>query len=312
MHWVKVFVFNKKTIKSEICDTNSHSHRESTTLFTFPCDCRRSLFAVTLLSVKQLKSKAMKTKFTFIAFLTLLILSPSVHANQTFVDIWKRYFVKANEISVVNGIRSFYFEFPKYAAGANSVPGYSENYSWNTNINDWKHISNSTFTCDEAGRITEENVQDVQTNIYYNQYSYAYDYYGNVTEDVSYTRVIDEWELLIGKKSEYLYSVNGEITGVIEQAVENKAWVNKTKTEYILNSFSVPVGMQTFNWNRTGWESYSKTTDIAWKNWQKRELAAYTLMLWQNDTWVNSERYATQFNGDSYIQQLNCGLMLNG
>lgn len=69
------------------------------------------------------KAKVMKTKFSFIAFLTLLIVSLSVHANQTFNDIWKRYFLKANEISVVNGIRSSYFEFPKYAAGPNSVPG---------------------------------------------------------------------------------------------------------------------------------------------------------------------------------------------
>lgn len=244
------------------------------------------------------KAKAMKTKFSFIAFLTLLIVSLSVHANQSFIDIWKRYFLKANEISVVNGIRSSYFEPPKFAAGPNSVPRYSENYSWNSDIYDWQHTSNSTYSFDEDGRITEESYKFTQHDLYQMRFTYAYDYFGNVTEDVSYTKVNDKWELLTGKKSEYLYNVNGEIIGVIEQTVENKAWVNKTKTEYTLNSFSVPVSMQTFNWNKTGWELYSKTTDITWKNWQKRELAAYTLMLWQNDTWVNSERYTTQFDGD--------------
>lgn len=242
----------------------------------------------------------MKTKFTSVAVFILFIVSSVVHANHKSVKPGEEYILKAKEISLASGIYLNHFKFPKFAAGTYSVPGYSENYSWNTNLNDWQHISNTTYTYDQVGRIIEEIEKEAQTDIYLSRNSYAYDYFGNVTKDVAYIMGIEGWMPVKGQKSEYLYNMNGEITGVIEQIVESGVWVNKTKTEYTLDSFSVPVSMQTFNWNGTGWELYSKTIDVTWENWHKRQISGYILQHLHDGEWVNSEIYISWYNGTNY------------
>jgi hypothetical protein len=59
--------------------------------------------------------------------------------------------------------------------------------------------------------------------------------------------------------------------------------------------------MFTYHWDGTDWMLYSKTTNITWIDWQSRQLAAYTIMLWQNETWVNSERYTTEIDENNQI-----------
>jgi hypothetical protein len=241
----------------------------------------------------------MKTKFTLIAF--LFIVSFSAHANQKLVAAGEKYFQNQNKISLVNGIHSNQFGFAKSLAGAISVPGYSEDYAWDPEANDWQHISNTTYTYDEVGRITEEIEQEAQTDIYLSRNSYSYDFFGNVTEDVSYMRGVEEWVPLNGERSDYMINQYGAQSGVIEQIIENGVWVNKTKTEYVLDSFNVPVGMMTYQWNGVDWTLYSKTVNLTWQNWQKRQLSGYTIQRYKDGQWFNGERYTSQYDGINYV-----------
>ncbi len=243
----------------------------------------------------------MKTKFTIVTLCLLFVLSLSLQAQNQITQNGKKYFQNTGKISLEQGIHSSHFALPKSVAGQISVPGYSEDYSWDPDANDWLHVSNTTYSYDDAGRITEEIEQEAQTDIYLSRNSYSYDYFGNIIEDVNYTRGVEEWIPAGGSKSEYLLNVNGEVVGVIGKIIMDGEWINKTKTEYILNANAVPIGMQTYNWTGTDWELYGKTVNITWHNWQKRQIAGYTFQYLQDGFWTNGERYFAQYNGNSYI-----------
>lgn len=242
----------------------------------------------------------MKT-FTSLTMLAFLVMSFSLQAQNQVAQNGKKYFQNTGKISLANGIHSNHFGSPESITREFSVPGYSEDYAWDPDVNTWQHVSNTTYDYDVAGRLTEEIEQEAQTGIYLSRYTYAYDYFGNITEDVNYTRGFDEWIPAGGSKSEYLLNVNGDVVGVIEKTIMDGEWVNKTKTEYILNANAVPIGMQTYNWTGTGWELYGKTVNITWHNWQKRQIAGYTFQYLQDGVWTNGERYFAQYNGNNYI-----------
>lgn len=243
----------------------------------------------------------MKTKFTPLTMLAIFVMSFSLQAQNQVAQNGKKYFQNTGKISLANGIHSNHFVLPESITREFSVPGYSEDYAWDPDVNTWQHVSNTTYDYDAVGRLTEEIEQEAQTGIYLSRNSYAYDYFGNITEDVYYTRGVDEWIPAGGSKSEYLLNVNGEVVGVIEKIIMDGEWINKTKTEYILNANAVPIGMQTYNWTGTDWELYGKTVNITWHNWQKRQIAGYTFQYLQNGVWTNGERYFAQYNGNNYI-----------
>lgn len=242
----------------------------------------------------------MKT-FTSLTMLAFLVMSFSLQAQNQVAQNGKKYFQNTGKISLANGIHSNHFGSPESTTREFSVPGYSEDYAWDPDANAWQHVSNTTYDYDVAGRLTEEIEQEAQTGMYLSRNSYAYDYFGNITEDVNYTRGVDDWIPAGGSKSEYLLNVNGDVVGVIEKTIMDGEWVNKTKTEYILNANAVPIGMQTYNWTGTDWVLYSKTVNITWHNWQKRQIAGYTFQYLQDGVWTNGERYFAQYNGNNYI-----------
>jgi hypothetical protein len=162
------------------------------------------------------------------------------------------------------------------------------------------HDSNTTYTYDNAGRLLEEVAQESGTGIYFSRNTLAYDLHGNVTEDISYVMSNNEWVPVSGDKLVYTISAGSQINGYIEQTFKDGAWVNESRVEYILNASNIPIGMFTYHWDGTDWVLYSKTMNIIWADWQSRKLAAYTIMLWQNETWVNSERYTMEI--DEYNQ----------
>ena len=242
----------------------------------------------------------MKTKFTTITMFVLTLAGIAAHAEQKKSEIGKSYFLNAKNVSLVNQKNTSHFKHHSFTENQLSVPGFSEDFSWDTDLNDWLHDSNTTYTYDDAGRLTEEIVQEAGTDMYVSRISYAYDLSGNITEEVSYVRGIDEWTPVSGDKSVYMINDDSQISGVIEQTMENGIWVNKTKIVYVLNSYNIPIGLLTYTWDGNDWMIYSKTMNITWADWSTRELAAYTLQYWQNQDWLNGERYSSQYDGENY------------
>ncbi len=243
----------------------------------------------------------MKTKFTTITMLVLVFLTFTFNAESKKSALRKPDFSKLKNASVTNNLNPGQFKNLFVAENQKSVPGFSEDYSWNRNLIDWMHDTNTTYSYDESGRVIEEIVQEAATDMNVSRISYTYDLSGNVTEEVSYVWGNNEWVPVAGDKLVYTISAESQINGYIEQTLKNEVWVNESRVEYILNASNIPIGMLTYHWSGTDWMLYSKTMNITWADWQTRELAAYTIMLWQNETWVNSERYTTEIDENNHV-----------
>lgn len=233
--------------------------------------------------------------------MVLVLLTFAFKAESKKSALRKPDFSKLKNASVTNNLNPGQFKNLFVAENQISVPGFSEDYTWNRNLNDWMHDSNTTYTYDNAGRLIEEVEQESGTGTYFSRNTLAYDLHGNTTEDISYVMNNDEWVPVAGDKLVYTISAGSQINGYIEQTLKDSAWVNESRVEYMLNASNVPIGMLTYHWDGTVWMLYSKTTNITWIDWQSRQLAAYTIMLWQDETWVNSERFTTEIDGNNYV-----------
>lgn len=230
----------------------------------------------------------------------LIILGFTANAEQKKPEIRKLDFLKLKKASMANGINSSRYNQLFMTENQLSVPGFSEDFSWDADLNDWLHDSNTTYTYDDAGRLTEEIAREPGSSMNVSRISYSYDFHGNITEEVSYVWVNNEWTPVSGDKSVYMINDDSQFSGIIEQTLENGIWVNKTKTVYVLNAYNIPIGIVTYTWDGTDWMLYSKTMNLTWADWPTRKLAAYTLLYWQNNTWFNGERYFTQYDGENY------------
>ena len=240
----------------------------------------------------------MKTIFTILFLLFVNTISALAWQRNTEKDKFHELHRKISMSTNRNGMS----QLKKVIISENfiSVPGFSEDFSWDTDLNDWQHDSNTTYNYDESGRVTEEIVQEPGNNLYVSRISYSYDLTGNITEEVSYVWGDNEWTPVSGEKSVYMINDDSQFSGIIEQTLENGIWVNTTKTVYVLNDFNIPIGILSYYWKGDDWMIYSKTKNITWADWPTRKLAAYTLQYWHNYSWFNGERYFTQYDGDNY------------
>jgi hypothetical protein len=179
-----------------------------------------------------------------------------------------------------------------------SVPGFSEDYSWDEDLNDWLHVSNTTYSYNNAGKLTEEIVQEPESNNYLTRDTYSYGS-GNTFEEVSYIWNIDKWMPVNGEKRVNTF-FEILLIGAVEQTLENGIWVNKSRIQYNYGNNNIPIGLQTYHWDGTEWVIYSKSLNLTWADWPNRELAAYTMQHLQEGNWVNAERFSKQFDGDNY------------
>ncbi|MCK3685976.1 T9SS type A sorting domain-containing protein [Maribellus sp. YY47] len=241
----------------------------------------------------------MKTRFTCIFFM-LVMFGIGVNAKQKSLEGRKLPRLNIKSIALNNGTKVNELRHLTLTGDQFSEPGFSQDFSWDEESGGWMYVTNTTYSYNDVGAPTGEVIQDAGTDLYLFRNSYDYDYFGNITEDIAYTRGVDEWIISAGEKSVYTVNGNGDITGVTHQTWENFEWVNKTKDVYTLNAQNVPTEMETYTWNGTGWDAYSKTMDITWTNWNKRELGAYTLQLWKEGAWENAERFSSSRNGNTF------------
>ena len=242
----------------------------------------------------------MKTKFTTITMFALILITFAVSAGPIKSQAKKLNFRALKSGSIANLLNPGQFKHLFVAEKQLSVPQLSEDFSWETNLSDWTHDTNTTYSYDESGRLTEEIAKESGSNTNVSRISYSYDFHGNVTEEVSYVWLNNEWNPVSGDKSVYMINDDSQFSGIIEQTLENGIWANKTKTVYVLNAYNIPIGIVTYNWEGNDWMLFSKTTNLTWADWPTRKLAAYTLLYWQDNTWFNGERYFTQYDGEDY------------
>lgn len=240
----------------------------------------------------------MKTIFTTITMLVLLCLGIAAHGEQKKSETGKQYFLDAKKGILSNSENTGQFKHLFVTGNQLSVPGKSEDYSWNEELNDWQHVSNTTYTYNNSGKLTEEIARDAETNYYLSRNTYSYGS-GNTFEEVSYIWIIDGWIPVAGERRlNTIFEL--QLTGTVEQTLENDVWVNKTKSQYIYFDNNIPIEIQTYNWDGDNWILHSRMGLLTWANWPNRELTAYTKQIMQDNNWVNAERYSKQYDGNNY------------
>jgi hypothetical protein len=240
----------------------------------------------------------MKTKFTTITMFVLVILGTAANAERTKSEIGKQYFLNAKKELLSNSKNTHQFKQLFVSENQLSVPGNSEDFSWDEDLNDWRHDSNTSYTYDDTGILTEEIAQEAGTDIYLTRDTYSYGS-GKTFEEVSYVWAIDEWMPVNGQRKVNTF-FETILMGAVEQSLENGIWVNKNRVQYIYGNNNIPTGLQTYLWNGAEWVINSKSLNITWADWQNRELATYTMQNMQGNDWVNAERYSKQYDGHNY------------
>lgn len=246
----------------------------------------------------------MKTKFTTITMFILFVFGIAANGERTKSEIGKQYFLKAKK--GLHGISKTQGEIkhPFVSGNQLSVPGYSEDFSWDEDLNDWLHVSNTTYTYNNAGKLTEEIVQDAETDFYLTRNTYSDDP-NYILEEVTYNWIVDGWIPVSGERSSNTISgespFEGHPNGILYQNLENEEWVYKTWTKYILDSFGIPSQLHEYHWDGNDWILHSRMGLLTWADWPNRELAAYTKQNMQDGNWINAERYSKQYDGNNYI-----------
>ena len=241
----------------------------------------------------------MKTIFTTITMFGLLCLGIAAQGEQKKSETGKQYFLDAKKGLLSNSKNTGQFNHHFVTGNQLSVPGYSEDYSWNEELNDWQHASNTSYSYNNTGKLTEEITRVAETNYNLTRNTYSCDL-GYILEEVSYTWIVDKWIPVAGERSSYTISAESQINGVIEQTIENGIWVNKTWIKYILDQYNIPTQLHEYHWDGHNWILHSRIGLLTWADWPNRELAAYTKQYMQENNWVNAERYSKQYVGDNY------------
>ena len=240
----------------------------------------------------------MKTIFTTITMLVLLTMGIAAHAEQKKSQTGKQYFLEAKKGLLSNSKNTSQFKHLLSAGNKLSVPGNSEDYAWDEDLNDWQHVSNTAYSYNNAGKLTEEIARDAETNYYLTRNTYSYGS-GNTFEEVSYIWIIDGWNPVNGEKRiNTIFEL--ELTGTLEQTLENGIWVNKTWIKYIMDMNNIPTQLHEYHWDGNDWILYSRMGLLTWADWPNRELAAYTKQNMQENNWVNAERVSKQYDGEIY------------
>lgn len=242
----------------------------------------------------------MKFKFTTLIGAALFLIGNMALANEHAFDAKKR----ASVLSTKSSLGRSYSEISMPSLSANdnqySVPGYTEEYAWDPDQNEWYHISNTTSTYDFNGLLLEEIVQEAETDYYLERTSYSYDEFGKLAEQISYVWGIDDWVPVSGEKTFNTYNVNGQLNGYIQQTMQFGEWMNESREVYILNGFGIPTEIISYGWSQGGWSQTYRLMDIVWNDWAHKVLQSYTTQFWNSGEWTNSSRYIGAFQGKNY------------
>ncbi|WP_372946738.1 T9SS type A sorting domain-containing protein [Mariniphaga sp.] len=247
----------------------------------------------------------MKTKFTTITMFALICLGIAAHGVEKNAEPGKIHLSDAKKALMERSENSGHLKTLFFTGNQLSVPRNSEDYSWDEDLNDWKHVSNTSYTYNNAGKLTEEIVRDAETNYYLTRDTYS-DNPDYIFEEVSYTWIMDGWISVTGERASRTISAEspfeGYNNGILYQTLENEEWVFKTWIKYILNDYGIPTILEENHWERNNWIPYSRMGLLTWADWPNRKLAAYTKQNMQGYNWVNAERVSIQYNGENYTE----------
>lgn len=181
---------------------------------------------------------------------------------------------------------------------------------WQNNA--WVNSSRSTFTYTVNNRLATITVQNWTASGWTNaeKTTNTYDVFGN---RVAYK--LEKW--IDNSWTNFLYEIytydnqNNLINGV-RQLWNAVYWLNNQQYSYTYNAQSQMLNATIQNWVEDGWQNFYSETYTYTEN----RLGSYTGLLWNNNSWVNDERYTYNYNAPGFLieakgEQWSNGAWLN-
>ena len=216
-------------------------------------------------------------------------------------------------------------------ASHDDLPNYGLDYSWNNNS--WDTLGQVTnvyaangdlveeqydfydngqfdpsskrmYSYNSNGDVTEETLQIWNNGLVENtaRTVQVYDAMGNLTEIQSYTWVSNAWDQIGGLKYAYSYNSSNElietITEVWNDGTSTYEPLYKQETQWANGEWSE---YESFRWAGNAWVPNSKTVDIMWHDFSKRQFSSLKNQRYGSSSYIDHERGTWTYaqNGDN-------------
>ena len=268
----------------------------------------------------------MKSLFPLIAIILYVSFSSPTLAQESKKSTFtEKLFFKKLQRSDKNELKNLIES--KSTKSLISKPGNSEDYIWFSNP--WNHISNTAYSYNINGFLTEELKTDSVSGDNLTKITAAIDDHNNPTEYMFYEWNETEWELTFGLKTMYIYNnednIIEETTQFFEVGIwlntdhktyeynqsgylvketgqdwENEMWVNDWKDEYTNGNQGEWLEIVYYNWEENDWLPDERDTDIVWYDWENFQVESATLQDWTGE-WINHLKFSVEYTGNDYV-----------
>jgi hypothetical protein len=242
------------------------------------------------------KTNFMKIKTFYIAFI-LIIFVLSGYAQP--------YRSNNSDIATVNPSLSINYLIQNNTRSPLMVHTKSINSVWNKNA--WSYVGNAKYSYNADGKSTHTILVDTTKSLDLTQVFYYYDAYKNSTGTIymNWNTKTNKWDTLdtsypvVSTRNLFKYNSSNYITQAINQVWQG-VWVNRLKTDYILNTNGKYTTMTVYNWGGSDWIPYYKDTLCVWHG---NILAGFLETVpSMNGGWQIDCRYSSTFStGDNHI-----------
>jgi hypothetical protein len=207
-----------------------------------------------------------------------------------------------------------------------SRPGNSQDFSKQAG-GTWLQESNSIYTYDAGGRLTQRLYQDPITAANLSRDVIVYDAQGNETENRSEQWVNNAWEIGDGYKTmrtyntqgrateaifhswntnmvqwdisdreQTTYDANNQITSITYSSWQNNTWEPMDRIVFS-NPNGVASGVLVQVYDGGTWTDDSRANNVTWHVLYDTP-ASYTMEIYDNSTWMNDEKYSSVYDAN--------------
>jgi len=177
-----------------------------------------------------------------------------------------------------------------------SKPGYSEDYQW---LGNWEYITNTNYTYTNSGVLLEEIETDAETGENLNKFSWVFDSYGNLIENIQY--IWDQGFWIVNSGEKYNYTFDIDTVELVHKYFDNGNWTEDWKIIYTVGPQHEWIEYTEYERIDNYWIGKYKAIDIVWHNWEKFQVESYSMQHWEYQFWRNKSRYSYEYQGDEYV-----------
>lgn len=104
---------------------------------------------------------------------------------------------------------------------------------------------------------------------------------------------------------------SGQISEIITQSFTSNGWINIYAEGYDYNASGKVSDIIYLTWNGTQWVNVELYTNIDWYNYEKNQFNMVELKVWNNNSWVSSEKAISYYKPNGGVSSIHFNYMNN-